>query len=321
MPYLISPISLIGAIFLGWSIGAKDFANVFGTAVTSRMLRFWQAAILASIFVILGAVIEGERGILTISRLAPQNLKTAVISTIATALAITVLNILRLPISTSQAVVGSIIGIGAMTHQVRFVGIEKIVLCWFITPLGAGLLVIPLYILLGKLYNSLSLNVFQRDAILRSGLIIVGCYASYAMGANVVANITAVFVSSGMFKPLIAALIGSLSIVFGIITFSKGVMMMVGRGLIKLDAFSALVAVLTEALTVHFFAIIGVPVSTAHAIIGAIIGIGFLRGLKSVKVRNLMGIIAGWFAAPILACAFAIIVFFVCHLKYEVVAQ
>ena len=52
-------IFLIGGLFLGWSLGANDAANVFGTAVGSRMVRFTTAALICGIFVILGAVISG----------------------------------------------------------------------------------------------------------------------------------------------------------------------------------------------------------------------------------------------------------------------
>lgn len=313
---LFSPLYLIGGAFLGWSIGSKDFANVFGTAVMSRMLRFWNAAVIATIFTIIGAVLQGEKGIETIGKLAPQSIDTAIISSVAAALTITILNIVRLPISTAQAVVGSIIGVGFMTSQLRFEGLAKIVLCWFGAPIGAGILAIFLYLGIGRFYNSLKLSIFQKDIFLRTGLIVVGCYAAYAMGANNVANITAVFVSSKMLKPQIAALIGGLSIGIGILTFSKGVMRMVGSGIIKLDAFSALIAVMAEALSVHTFAMIGVPVSTSHAIIGAILGIGLVRGIRAVRLRNLMGILLGWMLAPFIACIFAMLIYFLCHLRY-----
>ena len=48
-------IFLTGGLFLGWSLGANDAANVFGTAVGSRMVRFTTAALICGIFVILGA--------------------------------------------------------------------------------------------------------------------------------------------------------------------------------------------------------------------------------------------------------------------------
>ena len=44
-------VNLLGGAFLGWSLGANDASNIFGTAVTSRMIRFRTAAVLASIFV------------------------------------------------------------------------------------------------------------------------------------------------------------------------------------------------------------------------------------------------------------------------------
>jgi len=58
-------LSLLGEIFLGWSLGANDASNVFGSAVASRMVKFSTAGILAAVFVVLEALIEGEAGIET----------------------------------------------------------------------------------------------------------------------------------------------------------------------------------------------------------------------------------------------------------------
>jgi len=52
-------IFLTSGLFLGWSLGANDAANVFGTAVGTRMISFRKAAIFCGIFVIFGAVISG----------------------------------------------------------------------------------------------------------------------------------------------------------------------------------------------------------------------------------------------------------------------
>ena len=56
-------LSLLGGVFLGWSLGANDASNVFGSAVASRMLKFWTAAVLAAVFVLLGALLQGQAGI------------------------------------------------------------------------------------------------------------------------------------------------------------------------------------------------------------------------------------------------------------------
>jgi PiT family inorganic phosphate transporter len=55
---------LISALYLGWSLGANDAANIFGTAVSSKMVKFITAAILSSIFVILGSILQGRPGYL-----------------------------------------------------------------------------------------------------------------------------------------------------------------------------------------------------------------------------------------------------------------
>ena len=50
---------LASGAYLGWALGANDASNVFGTAVASRMLKFWTAALLCCIFLFLGAVLGG----------------------------------------------------------------------------------------------------------------------------------------------------------------------------------------------------------------------------------------------------------------------
>ena len=62
-------VFLLGGLFLGWSLGANDAANVFGTAVGTRMIRFKTAAIVCGIFVILGAVISGAGTTETLGKL------------------------------------------------------------------------------------------------------------------------------------------------------------------------------------------------------------------------------------------------------------
>ena len=66
-------IFLLGGLFLGWSLGANDAANVFGTAVGTRMIRFETAAIVCSIFVILGAIISGAGTTETLGKLGAIN--------------------------------------------------------------------------------------------------------------------------------------------------------------------------------------------------------------------------------------------------------
>ena len=60
---------LTSGLFLGWSLGGNDAANVFGTAGGTRMVRFSTAAAICSLFVILGAVFSGAGATETLGRL------------------------------------------------------------------------------------------------------------------------------------------------------------------------------------------------------------------------------------------------------------
>jgi len=286
---------------MGWSLGSNDSSNIFGTAVASKMLRYRTAIILCSLFVIAGALLEGSRGLETINSLVSQTLHTAFIASVSAGITVTLMTVLKLPVSTSQAMVGAILGIGVLRGDVNFAGLRKVVISWIGTPIGAALIAIAAYFVLGRLLDALPLHIFLRDRILKYGLIGAGIYGSYALGANNVANVTGVYSQLGLINEFQAVLLGGASIAFGILTYSRNVMMTVGKRLVKLDPFSAFIAVLAEALTVHFYAKVGVPVSTSQAIIGAILGIGIWKGVQTINRKTLFNIVFGWVGTPCVA--------------------
>ena len=90
----------------------------------------------------------------------------------------------------------------------------------------------------------------------------------------------------------------------------------VGKGIVRLDAFSSLVVVVAEALTVHAYAVVGVPVSTSHAIVGAVLGVGVLKRIEALRFRAVRGVLLGWIATPLVAATAAVATDFVLHLRY-----
>jgi PiT family inorganic phosphate transporter len=288
-------LSLLGGVFLGWSLGANDASNVFGSAVATRMLKFWTAAILASVFVLLGALLQGQAGIETLKGLTQFTLEQAVVSSIAAATTVTIMTILGLPVSTSQAVVGAILGIGILNQQLNLAGLGKVVACWFGTPVGAVVIAVIIYKILAAFYNNLKINLFQSDILIRLSMIFVG---------------------AGHLSVFSAALIGGLSIGLGILTLSKRVMETVGKKLVRLDPFSALVVLLAQSITVHIYTFIGVPVSTSQAVIGAVLGVGIVKGISTVSGRTLVNILIAWLLTPAIAGFFATALDFTIHLRY-----
>ncbi len=299
--------SILGGVFLGWSLGANDASNVIGPAVTSRMLRFTTAAIMASLFVLMGALLQGRSGINTLSGLTQMTLHQAVLASISAAITVTLMTIWRLPVSTSQAVVGAIIGVGFVNRNIDMTGLGKVVTCWVGTPVGGAIMAVVVYRALAAVNNRMRPNLLESDALLRLGLVAAGSYGAFALGANNVANVTAVYVGAGHLSMMAATIIGGLSIGLGILTFSKRVMVTVGSRLVRLDPFSALVVLLAEAITVNFYTFVGVPVSTSQAVIGAVLGIGLLKGIRTVSKRTLLSILSGWFLTPLIAAGLVII--------------
>ncbi|MEW6744337.1 MAG: inorganic phosphate transporter, partial [Planctomycetota bacterium] len=131
-----------------------------------------------------------------------------------------------------------------------------------------------------------------------------------------VANVTGVYVSAGLLDESRALLFGGLSIALGIVTYSKPVMITVGRSIVRVDAFSALIVVLAEAVTVHAAAWVGVPVSTSQAVVGAVIGVGLVKQASAVRGHVVQRILWCWLASPVIAAAVALFLHFVTHLQY-----
>mgnify|MGYP006288526303 CR=1 FL=1 len=297
---------LSSGLFLGWSLGANDASNVFGTAVASRMIRFWTAAILCSVFVMLGAVLQGAEGMHTYQSLSStESLNVAFAISLAAAVTVTFMTYLGLPVSTSQAVVGALVLVGLATGRLQTAPLVKVVVCWVATPVGAMIISASLFVVVGKFMNVMDMNLFAYDRNLRIALIISGSYGAYALGANNVANVTGAFVGEEMLTPFWACVIGAGAIGVGVATYSRNVMMTVGRGLVKLDAFSAFVVVLSEAITVHIFAYVGVPVSTSQAVVGGVLGIGLVKGVRTVNTKTLWRIVFGWVGTPAISFGLA----------------
>ncbi len=324
-------IFLSSGLFLGWSLGANDASNVFGTAVGSRMVSFRKAAWIASIFVLLGAVVQGHGAANTLTTLGAINALGGAF-TVALCAAITVYWMTKagLPVSTGQAIVGAIVG------WTLFAGFKpdmnvllKIVTTWVSGPiLGMGFSVI-LFLLFRRLINKSHIHRVKLDVLVRWGLIFVGAFGAYSLGANNIANVIGVFIptaptvllSFGFFSVdgvELLFLLGGLAIAAGIFTYSKKVMQTVGNGIMALTPETALVVVLAQAIVLFLFSskelssFVGklglppiplVPVSSTQVVVGAVIGIGLIKGGRELNFKLLGEIALGWITTPLAAGA------------------
>ncbi len=337
---------LLSGIFLGWSLGANDTANIFGTAVGTRMIRFRTAAIVTAVFVVLGAVISGEGATHTLGELGAVN-AIAGSFTVALAAAVTVMWMtkLKLPVSTSQAIVGAIIGWNFFTGSPTNINsLIKIVTSWVLCPLLAAAFAFFIYKITMAVLSRSRVHLLKQDSYNRIGLLLVGAFGAYSLGANNIANVMGVFVPANPFTDLSFStlftlsgtqqlfLLGAIAISVGVFTYSYRVMITVGNDLFKLTPVAALVVVLSESIVLFLFASKGleqwlashgiptiplVPVSSSQAVIGAIVGIVLAKRGRGVNVKVLGKISSGWITTPVIAAVISFIALYFVQNVFE----
>jgi inorganic phosphate transporter, PiT family len=331
---------LSSGLFLGWSLGANDAANVWGTSVGTRMVTFKQAALICSIFVILGAVISGGGANQTLGKLGVINSLGGAF-TVALASALTVFWMTRsgLPVSTSQAIVGSIIGWNLFSgRNTDIATMYKILGAWLFSPILTAIFSFFLFFLVRWIIRKLKIHLIVQDRWTRILLIITGAFGSYSLGANNIANVMGVFTTSNPFPDLLLFgalrfsgvqllfLLGGAAIALGVYTYSKRVMTTVGKEIYSLSPITALVVVFSGSLTLFLFASQGlrslvlstglpwlplVPVSSSQAIVGGVIGVGLARGGKNIRFAVIGRIVLAWVSTPVIAGALSVVSLFI----------
>ena len=324
-------IFLTSGLFLGWSLGANDAANVFGTAVGSRMVRFTTAALICGVFVVLGAFVSGTGAAQTLGKLGSVNaLGGSFMAALAAGLTVYWMTKLGLPVSTSQAIIGSIIGWNLFSDSYTDItSLLKILSTWIICPLLSAVIAALLFTLAKIFVRKIGVGLIRMDGYTRLALILAGAFGAYSLGANNIANVMGVFVPVAPFHDLQFGqdfsvssaqqlfLVGGLAIAVGVFTYSKRVMMTVGSELMTLTPLAAWVAVMSHSIVLFLFAserleqllanmslptIPLVPVSSSQAVVGAVIGIGMLQGGREIQWPRIYGIVRGWVITPVSSC-------------------
>jgi len=336
MEIIATVIFLSAGLFMGWSLGANDAANIFGTAVGTRMITFRTAAIICSIFVIIGAVAGGSGTSHTLGELGSIDMIAGAFAVSASA-AFTVMMMSKrgLPVSTSQAIVGAIIGwnIFAGLNTDASVAAD-IVQTWVFTPILGAIFAIIIYWIVKYIIEHTKIHVVKMDKYTRYGLVIAGAFGAYSLGANNIANVMGVFINVSPFDDIEIAgmftftgvqqlfLLGGIAIAVGVFTYSKRVMTTVGSSVFKLSPITAFVVVLASAFVLFVFSSEGlynfltsrnlpafplVPVSQSQAVVGAIMGIGLAKGGRNIDATKIGTIGIGWVLTPLLSMMISIL--------------
>jgi len=151
-------------------------------------------------------------------------------------------------------------------------------------------------------------------------MVITACGMAFAHGSNDVANaigpLAAVIgiattgsIVANSSLPLWVLVIGGGGIVIGLATFGRHVIATVGKKITQLTPSRGFAAELAAATTIVIASGTGMPVSTTHTLVGAVLGVGLARGIDAIDLRVVARIMVSW-VVTIPAGAFLAIVFF-----------
>jgi PiT family inorganic phosphate transporter len=275
-------------VYVGWNIGANDTANCVGTSVGCGLISFRNAVILVAGFSILAVII----------------------ALLCSGFFVTLATFFRIPTSTSQAIVGGVVGIGlAVNAEVDFSKFIVIAESWVICPLLVMALSFGLMHLIKLILRRFETGSFRFQNAL--GWLAIGsaCYVAFSMGANNAGNAVGPIANLGILHPKLLLLMGGLSIAVGAATYGRKVADTVGKGITPLDIPGAFVAQVSSAFGMHLFSLLGIPVSTSSAIVGAVVGVGLVKGMKAISKRTIVTILLGWLLTPTFAAVSAYLLY------------
>ena len=153
-------------------------------------------------------------------------------------------------------------------------------------------------------------------------MVVTACGMAFAHGSNDVANaigpLAAVIsvaqtgvVGAQSALPLWVLLIGGTGIVIGLATFGVHVIATVGKKITQLTPSRGFAAELAAATTIVIASGTGIPISTTHTLVGAVLGVGLARGIEAIDLRVVGRIFVSWVVTIPAGAILAILFFFV----------
>jgi PiT family inorganic phosphate transporter len=278
------------AFAFAWSIGSHYTGACMGMPYALGAISARTALMVMAPLALLGAWLASGKVATTVGRklidATPTRLGEVVV--IAVAFGVTAIyNRIRLPTSTIQILVGAVVGAAvASSVGVHWHTIGTLALIWVAAPPAAA----AVGFIGGKTLGSV-----QRVG---AGLVLVGCLASFAMGANDVALASGALVAPNVLSARDAGLLCGVGIALGVLITGRALLDRVAFDIVEVDRVTATTAQLVQALVILIAVSFGYFTSMNQALVGAMAGAGSARGRHAVKTRNLLGIVRGWATGP-----------------------
>ena len=295
---MIEPLLAVGllvALFVGFNIGGSSTGVAFGPAVGSGTLSKLLAAGLMTAFALAGGWTVGRNVIETMGgRIVPADqftLAASVAILLFVGLALLVSNLFGVPASTSMTAVGAIAGLGVATGTINWDVMGRIVSWWLVAPI----LAFWVCAIVGRyLYPYLD-AWFRLDeatgataVAIRTLVVVIACYMAFSAGASNAANAVAPLVAGGT-GPLTVdqgVLLAGGAIGLGAFTIARRTLDTVGNDLTDLPLLAALVVEVVAASLITLLSALGIPASLAVSATMCIVGLGWGRATRVVRLTD-----------------------------------
>lgn len=163
--------------YMAWNIGANDVANAMGTSVGSKALTIGKAVFIAAVLEFSGAFFAGsnvsetiQKGIISpvVFQSDPRIFVLGMIGCLlSTGILLQIASYFALPVSTTHAIVGSVIGFGVFSHgvdAVHWAQVGMITLSWILSPILSGIIAFFVFSLIEKyiVQSSSPMQIMQK---------------------------------------------------------------------------------------------------------------------------------------------------------------
>lgn len=153
------------------------------------------------------------------------------------------------------------------------------------------------------------------------------CFLAFSHGANDVANAVGPMAAAlDLIKSGIAGLkaqipvwvlvLGAAGIVVGLATWGYKVIETIGTKITQLTPSRGFAANIAAATTIVVASRLGLPISTTHTLVGAVMGIGLARGIEYLNLRVIRDIVISWLVTVPIGAIFGIVFYKILHLIF-----
>ncbi|MBD3227805.1 MAG: hypothetical protein GF329_06420 [Candidatus Lokiarchaeota archaeon] len=305
---------LFVSIIISFAIGAND--ETFSTIYGSKILSIKQILILTTIFALLGTFFLGRNVSETVGKelLYIENSDSIVLTIlISTAAWLIFSSIFSIPISTTHATIGSIIGIGLFLGGINGLNWLKILemsFWWILSPIIGYVISYISYKIISKLITQKisGLKSFERiQNIFSYILLVIICLTAFSRAGNDASNAIGILVGRDLININLALIITGSGLASGIIVLGRRVIKNVGT-ITELYPSTAFSAEIPTSILLFVGTLLGIPLSGSHMLVASLVGLSKAR--KTRRKKGLWKIILIWIITVPASSLLAILIYY-----------